>query len=153
MARLKDFNPKGVVVVRRQSGLSLGGRLYERGEAVDDDCISLRKKLQLYRQNILCHPYEIEEVSVVVTPVEVVDPVEFDDRDDEDFFEDETYFDDEDDSEDVKPEADNGDDAEAEKSEKVSETQESEEEIVSEEITAPKRRRLRNPKSSKTKAA
>ncbi len=153
MAQLKDFNPKAVVVVRRQSGLSLGGQFYGRGDVIDDDSLSVRKKLQLYRQNILCHPHEIEEAKkAVVTPAaEVVDPdIEFDDRDDEDFFEDETYFDDED-SEDVKPETDNGDDPDANVA-TGSETQESEGES-SEEVTVPKPRRRRNPKSSKTKAA
>jgi len=141
MAQLKDFNPKAVVVVRRQSGLSLGGQHYGRGEIIDDDCISVRKKLQLYRQNILCHPHEIEDAKrAVVTPVEKIEPdVEFDDRNDEDFFQDEVEFEDEDDSEDVKPKTDNGDDAD-----KVSKTQESK--GSSSEAVVEKKQRTRRKK-------
>lgn len=147
MAQLKNYNPKALVVVRRQSGLSLGGEFYARGEVIDDDCISVRKKLQLYRQNILCHPHEVDKdtpeekkdvSAVVVSPAEKdADKVDSDDRDKNDSsYLEQLYFGD------INPEADNGDDAgEAEKSDKVSDTQEGKGE--SSEPVAKKRTRLK----------
>lgn len=61
MANMRDFNPKAVVVVRKASGLSLNGRRYLQGEAISDDCISLRKRMQLYKQNFLCYPHDLPE--------------------------------------------------------------------------------------------
>ena len=60
MANVKDFNPKAVLVVRKKQGLKIGGRLYEKGEPVSDDCITLRKKLQLFKQGFLCYPHDLQ---------------------------------------------------------------------------------------------
>lgn len=68
MALGKDFNPKGVLVARKSGGLALGGRRYAQGEAISDDCISLRKKQQLYKQNLVCHPHEVSASSQPAAP-------------------------------------------------------------------------------------
>ena len=68
MALGKDFNPKGVLVARKSGGLALGGRRYAQGEAISDDCISLRKKQQLYKQNLVCHPHEISAAALPAAP-------------------------------------------------------------------------------------
>ena len=60
MAKISDFNPNAVVVVRKRQGLKIGGRLYEQGQAVTDGCLSLRKRQQLFAQNHLCYPHELE---------------------------------------------------------------------------------------------
>tara|TARA_R100001086_G_scaffold240819_1_gene167308 strand:+ start:168 stop:665 length:498 start_codon:yes stop_codon:yes gene_type:complete len=60
MADMKTFNPKGVLVSRKAKPLSLGGRRYNQGDAIEDDCISFRKRRQLYEQNVVCHPHELE---------------------------------------------------------------------------------------------
>lgn len=61
MAKMRDFNPRAVLVVRKASGLSLGGRRYLQGQVVGDDCVSLRKRQQLYRQNFLCYPHDLPD--------------------------------------------------------------------------------------------
>lgn len=68
MALSKDFNPKGVLVARKVCGLALGGRRYAQGEAIADDCISMRKKQQLYKQNLVCHPHEVSVASLPAAP-------------------------------------------------------------------------------------
>ena len=117
MANVKDFNPNAVLVVRGRRGLRIGGRLYQQGAAVADDCLSMRKRQQLFAQNYLCYPHDLD--TEVVEKAEVV---ELDEKKEDK------------ESKDVKPEAGNGDDAESDKSEEksedkpeeVSETQEGE---------------------------
>lgn len=65
MAKSRDYNPKGAVVVKKARGLKIGGKSYAQGEVISDDCISLRKRMQLYKQNFICHPWEVEKAPVV----------------------------------------------------------------------------------------
>ena len=148
MARTTGFNPKAVLVARKSRGLDLGGKHYEQGEAIDDDCISFRKRRQLYAQNHVCHPHELDKKSA---PVEVEE-----DKNLVDGLTAEEEAEKAKSTEDaVNPEADNGDDADASVAE-VSDTQESEGEVSSEpekekvakpEPKAKPRRRSRKPKS------
>ena len=116
MAKMRDFNPKAVLVVRKASGMSLGGRRYLQGQPVRDDCISLRKRQQLFGQNYLCYPHDLKENAFEDAKVREAAANEQTEE---------------------KPETDNGDDAGSDNSETVSETQEggSDSETTSEEST------------------
>ncbi len=132
MARTTGFNPKAVLVARKSRGLALAGKRYEQGEAIDDDCISFRKRRQLYAQNLVCHPHELDKNSL---PAEVKEAEEAKSTKEEDV---------------VNPKADNGDDSDASVATE-SNTQESEGEASSEpekkEVEKPVRRRRRKQPS------
>lgn len=145
MARTKGFNPKAVLVARKSRGLSLGGKRYEQGDAIDDDCITFRKRRQLYAQNLVCHPHELDKKSA---PAEVEE-----DKNLADGLTAEEEAEKAKSTEDaVNPEAGNGDDADASVAE-VSDTQESEGEASSEpekkEAAKPARRRSKRKQPSK----
>ena len=148
MALSKDFNPRGVLVARKSGGLALGGRQYEQGEVIPDDCISLRKSMQLYKQNHVCHPHELAPQALPNTDQRSEEQKAADDaaqaKKDAEAKEKEAA-----ESEDVKPEAGNGDDSDASVATE-SDTQESEGEASSEpekEVAKPARRRRAKNKS------
>jgi len=144
MARTSGFNPKAVLVARKSRGLDLGGRHYEQGEVIDDDCISFRKRRQLYAQNHVCHPHELDKS----VPAEVEE-----DKNLADGLAAEEEAEKAKSTEDaVNPEADNGDDSDASVATE-SDTQESEGEAPSEpekkKVAKPVRRRAKRKQPSK----